>query len=216
MGTPNYASKILAAASSTSVGIFTAAGIATLGTTDLDTARRIIVWGSSALGSTITVTGLSESRGPISETIATSTGVGTAVQTTQDFLRVTAISLSSAVSSTLGYLGTSSQGGTLWQVINTTVTPINLGFQLDITSPSTVVVASLEYSLDQPIYNIAANAWLGSSLNTGPRPTISSMGSSVTLDAVGNINFPIAAYRMTISSTSSSAGSAAFVALQAG
>lgn len=213
---PTYITKNMAAASSTGVGTFSSGGVVVLSCTDLITGRRVIVWGSSALGASIAITGLSETLGPIGETVASSTTVGAAVQTIQDYRKVTGVTVSCGVASTAAYLGTSSQGGTPWFVVDTTRNPISVSFAVEITSPTTVVVASVEYSNDYPSYDPVSRTWVGSSPTTGPRPTISSMGSSLTADAVGRIDFPIAAWRVTMTSTSSGAGSIAASVFQAG
>jgi len=154
----------------------------------------------------------------ISETITTSTTVVSGGVTTQDFIKVTAVSVSCAFSNSSGggIIGTNTQGGTPWQVVDTTRNPISLEFNIDVTSPTTVAIVSFEYSMDYPTYDQNTRLWGGAAPTAGPRPTISSLGSSVTLDTIGNINFPIAAWRLTLTSTSSAAGSVAATILQSG
>lgn len=221
MGWPTTTyTKSLVTASSTSIGsISTAAGgTVTLSCVTLDTARRISVASASLSGPNYTITGLNQSGNVISELIIPSTTVVSAATTTQDFLKVTSVVLSCAVTNSSGgfIIGTTTQGGTPWVPIDTTRNPINISFLLDVTSPSTVVVASFETTQDYPNYNQQANAWVGPPTNTGPRPTISSLGSSVTVDTAATLTTPFVAWRMTITSSSSTAGSAAVSVLQSG
>lgn len=213
---PVYITKNLAAASSTGIGTFSSAGVVTLPTVTQATGRRIIVWGSSALGASVTLTGLSETGGIIAETVTSSTTPGTAVATTQDFTRVTAVTVSCGVASTTAYLGTNTQGGTPWYVVDTYDNPVNIAFLLDITSPSTVVAASFEYTFDYPSYDPNTRSWAGLTPAAGPRAVISSLGSSVTADANGVITSPITAWRVTVTSTSSAAGSVGATVVQSG
>ncbi len=215
---PIYVTKNLATGSSTGLGTFSSAGTVTLLTSiTLATGRRIIVWGSSALGASVVLTGLSETGTPLSETVATSTTPATAVESIQDFTALTAVTVSCAQASTTAYIGTSSRGGTPWTVVDTTRNPINLSFLLDITSPSTVVIASFEYAMDYPSYNPQTQLWNGATSPTrGPVPTISSLGSSVTADTAGAITSPISAWRITLTSSSSGAGSVGATVIQSG
>lgn len=215
---PNYVSKNLTAAASTGLGTFSSAGVITLLTSvDLGTGRRIIVWGTSALGSNMTLFGLNETLNPISEAIVTSTAVGGTVATVQDFRKLTSVTLSSGVTSTAAYFGTNTQGGTPWQATDVYRTPnVNLGFNIDITSPTTVSVVSFEYSMDYPSYDVQGRVWQGQNPTVGPKPTISSLGSSVTADTVGYINFPISCWRLTLTSSSSGAGSVTATVVQSG
>ncbi len=217
---PITVSKFLAAASSTSVGsISTAAGgTVTLSCATLDTARRISVFSASLSGPIYTITGLNETGNQITETITPSTTVVSAATTTQDFKKVTSVVLSCAITNSSGGLliGTTTQGGTPWTPVDTTRNPINVSFAIDITSPSTVVVASFEVTNDYPTYDQVSRLWGGASPTRGPQPTISSLGSSVTLDTFGLVTVPFAAWRVTITSSSSGAGSVSASVVQSG
>lgn len=217
---PTYISKSLATASSTSVGsISTAAGgTVTLSCATLDTARRISVFSASLSGPSYTITGLNQTLNQISEVISPSTTVVSVATTLQDFIKVTSVTLSCSVTNSSGgfLIGTSSQGGTPWQATDTTRSIFNLAFNIDITSPSTVVVASFEYSMDYPAYDVQSRTWAGQNPTVGPKPTISSLGSSLTLDGIGSITTPISAWRITLSSSSSSAGSVSAAVVQSG
>lgn len=212
---PASLTKNLAAASSTGIGTFSSAAAVTLNNTaSLGTGRRILIWGSSFLGATATITGTCEGGTIISESVATSTVSGGTAETTQDFLTVSAVTLSCAVTSTAGYIGTSSHGGTPWYVVDTFRNPMNVEFILSPTSTS--IIASLEYTLDYPSYNVQQSKWNTANSSAGPIPTISSLGSSVSANTAGLINFPIAAVRLTLTSSSSSAGSINATVLQSG
>ncbi len=217
---PILVTKSLATASSTSIGsISTAAGgTVTLSCATLDTARRISVFSASLSGPVYTITGLNQYLNQISETVTPSTTVVSVATTIQDFIKVTSVTLSCAVTNSSGgfLIGTSTNGGTPWVPVDTTRNPTNLSFNVDITSPSTVVVASFEYTNDYPSYDQVTRTWGGQNPTGGPKPTISSLGSSLTLDGVGSITTPIAAWRVTLSSSSSSAGSVAVTVVQSG
>lgn len=212
---PAYLTKNLATGSSTGVATFSSAGVVTLGGgTTLATGRRLLIWGSSALGATVKITGTSEGGTPISESVTSSTAVGGTAETIQDFASVTAITVSCAVASTTGYIGTSSRGGTPWYVVDTTRNPINVEFALNPSSTS--IVASLEYTLDYPSYNVQGGYWNTANSTSGPIATISSLGSSVSANTIGIINFPVSAVRLTLTSSSSAAGTINAAVLQSG
>lgn len=211
---PIYVTKNLIAASSAGIGSFSSAGaVGTLNSSSLGTGRRIIVWGSTSVATTFKITGTSESGTIISETI-TGSSVGSAVATTQDFLTVTAVTPgSTAITSTAGYIGTNTQGGTPWQVVDDYRNPINLGF--NVTPTTTAVTVSLEYTFQYPSY--VNGAWIGAGTSvSGPVPFISTACSSVTAATNGYVNFPVAAWRITLTSSSSSAGSAHGSVIQSG
>jgi hypothetical protein len=212
MGWPTtVVTKVLAAASSTSVGSITSSGIVTLSCATLDTARRISIFSASAGSPSFTITGLNQSGNQISETITPSTSVASNATTTQDFLKVSSIvgSCVSAGSSGGWLVGTSTVGGTPWAPIDTTRNPTYVSFQLQPTSSQTQT--SFEYSQSYPNYDPVAGAWVGSS--NGPQPTISSLGSSVVGPGTtqGYINFPIVAWRLTFASTVATATTQASV-----
>lgn len=211
---PVYVSKNISAASSAGVASFTSAGAITLNTSDLGTARRIIVWGSTSVAATFTIYGSDETGTPLSETVVGST-TGAVVTTTQDFRIVSSVAISGTITATGGYIGTSTQGGTPWQVVDTTRNPIGLSF--DVRPTSTSVVVSLEYSPDYPAYNPQNRNWPQSAnQSNGPYPTISTACSSVTAVTIGSISTPIAAWRLTLTSSSSGSGTAIALVTQSG
>jgi len=210
---PIYVTKNLIAASSTGIGTFSSAATSiTVNTSNLGTARRIIVWGSSSVATTFTIVGTNGEGLPLSEVI-TGSSIGSAVATTQDFLTVTSVTAAAGVASTAGYIGTNNQGGTPWKVIDTWRDPINVGF--NVTPTSTSVIASFEVTMDYPSYS-TATGWAGRNPNSGPVATISTACSSVTSDTNGSISYPFAAWRVTLTSTSSGAGSVNATVIQSG
>ena len=212
--------KVLAAASSTGLGSFSSAGVVTLNTSNMDTARRVIVWGSTSVETVITITGTNQFGSVISESVIGSTITGTAVATTQDFLSVTSVTMSTAgVTSTTGYIGTSTNGGTPWVSIDNTRRYPNLSFQL---SPgSTSITGSLEYTFDNVQYPWTNTTSTSTGTNTyrsgAPYPVISSLGSSVTSLTQGNLTLNPTAWRLTVSSTvTGSAGTFTATVIQSG
>lgn len=222
---PIRVTKVLAAASSTGIGSFSSAGTVTLtnsaGVT-LDTARRIAVWGTTAVETLITVTGTNELGQTISEILLGSSATGVITETTQDFKTVTRVSVSSAgVTSTAGYIGTSSHGGTPWKIVDQTKNPITLNFQLD--PGSTAILGSLEYTFGAISY--VNGAWLNpTSTSSGtatfrsgaPFPVISSLGSSVSAVTQNSLSNGAHAWRVTLTSSSSGAGTLSATVIQSG
>lgn len=209
MGWPTtFVTKSLLAASSTSIGSFSSAGVMTLSCAVLDTPRRIVIAGTSGLGTAATITGLTYGNQVITESVVTSSIPGGTVQTTQDFIKVTSISLSSnpaLTSSQGGIIGTSSQGGTPWFQVDTNQNPFNLMFSL--TPASSQTQTSFEWTMDDPVYNPATGLWVGCAFSSrGPQPQVSSLGSSVIGPTTTNsaLNTPIIAWRITFSSSGSS------------
>ena len=210
---PIVVTKNLIAASSGGIATFSSAATTiTVNSSSLGTARRIVVWGSTSVATTFTITGTNGEGLPLSEVI-TGSSVGTAVATTQDFLTVTSVTAAAGVTSTAGYVGTNTQGGTPWKVIDTWLNPVNVGF--NVTPTTTGVVASLEVAMDYPSYSTASK-WAGQNPTTGPAATISTACSSVTSATNGSISYPFAAWRVTLTSSSSGAGSVNATVIQSG
>lgn len=219
---PIRVTKVLAAASSTGIGSFSSAGVVTLNTASgvtLDTGRRVIVWGSTAVDSPVLITGTNQFGTVISESVYGSTITGTATATTQDFLSVTSVTVSTAgVTSTTGYIGTSTNGGTPWTVIDNTRPYPNLSFQL---SPTTTgIQASLEYTFDYiqyPWINTTSTSTGTNMYRSGaPFPVISSLGSSVAALTQGNLTINPTAWRVTLSSSATGAGTIVATVIQSG
>lgn len=212
---PINVSKYLPTGSTNAVGTFSSAGVVTLGTgATFTTGRRVIVVGSSALGATVKITGLSESGTPISESVASSTTPGTAVQTTQDFLSVTAVTVSCAQASTTGFIGTSSQGSTPWYISDLTRNPIN--FEFYVRPTSTGVTATLEYTFDYPSYDVQGGLWNTQNSTAGPIAIASTVITALATAGFENKTIPLAAWRIVLTSSSSAAGGVAGTVIQSG
>jgi hypothetical protein len=237
MANPTYLSKTLITASSTIVGTLSSAspGVAVLNTASLDTQRRIIIWSASGTLATasFTITGTREggsgsAKGvPASGTTVTETitgpASGTTVSTTQDFLSVTSVSASSVIA-TMATFGTNTLGGTPWQSVNLHVTPVQIGGAITFSSSANSMVAQVDYTMDSPFtFGTPAPGGLPALINAVPIVfTSTTVFSSAVSNVSGPINFigtattPIVAWRMTLTSSSSSAGNVNISAVQAG
>lgn len=198
---PIYVSKTLGVAASTNaIGSLSTAAVLVVNSSNLGTQRRITVWPTSGGGdvsASFTIIGTQEGGVPQRETITGSTGGGTIIATTQDFLTVTTVQASCSPL-TLGVtFGTNTQGGSRWVTTNDAISPMNLGFALSFSSSAAATVASLEYTLDDPTSTVSSLPY-----NTGPKAFISTAASSVAITTTGLINFPVAAWRVTYTSTS--------------
>lgn len=233
-------SNTLGSFSTATVTAYTSGAGATIGTssgataTTLDTARRIIVWSSAAAsdGLRITITGLSESGATISETIVGSSAAGSVKTTTQDFLSITSVSFSSQ--NTLGaaiHFGTNTQGGTPWKIIDQgTPEPLNFSMALTFNSTISTTLANLEVTLDDPTNTIPAPPRFLSTAPTVQVPftpvsfiqaftgstALSTANAAQTAPAFGTITSNIAAWRLTLTSSSSTAGGLQATAMQYG
>lgn len=230
---PQYVSKTLLIASSTGIGTLSTASVSTVNSSNLDTQRRIIVWGSSntSTSATITIIGTREGGTPVRETVTgpASAGAGATatVATTQDFLSVTSVSASSVLSAPLTF-GTNTTGGTPWKPVNNHgALPVQVGCYL--TLSSSAITVSMEMTMDDP--TTAFYAGSGGSgpgvpgglvavggqqipYNVPPQVINCTNFSSVTANTFGCINatstgggyqVPIWGWRMTLTSTSTAA-----------
>lgn len=219
-----YLQKTLIAASSTGIGTISSAGTATLNTSQLDTQRRVTVWstGATLASASYTVIGTREGGGTLRETITGPTS-NAAVATTQDFLSVTSI-LASSVTTSQATIGTNTQGGTAWKPANVQITPMEIGAALTFSSTANSMVASLEYTMDDPTLcgGIQVQGGAAIPFNAVPISVISTAFSSAAGNTWGRLNLagsaviPIGWWRMTLTSSSSGAGSVNAAVVQAG
>lgn len=214
---PIYLNKNLVVASSTGLGSISSAAVpvVTIKTSALDTPRRIqfsSTGGNVSSGVTFTVTGTIEGGGTKTETVFASTG---AAITTLDYLTLTSVLVSCA---TLPIsIGTNNTGGTRWVVVDEFgMDPIN--GSITFSSSSNGMTGSLEWTMDDP-----TGVWPISRLGQAfPQPTvwISSIVNNVSAATEGIINIdgqlpvPVSAVRLTITSSSSSAGTVYATILQ--
>lgn len=217
---PIYVSKNLTAASSNGLGsVSTAAtSVVTLNTSALDTGRRIVFY-STADGSAMTfaVTGYGDQRtAAFSESVRGSTASGLAATTTSDFSRLTSVSVSSNANIPF-LIGTSSVGGTQWKLTNWYgQPPMQIGAALVFSTSANGVTGQIDLTMDDPtqvfpngavptVFNSTAHGSVAASTNTW---------GIVNLDV--NTLTPVAAWRLTITSSSSGAGTVSATVMQAG
>lgn len=240
-----YLTKSITASSSSTLGSFSsgtvtttytsgvAATITTTGAnaTQLDTARRIIFWSSAAASDSLVInlTGTSESGATISETIVGSSAAGAARATTQDFASLTSVSFSSTPNVKIN-IGTNTQAGTAWKIFDQNIETFNFSATIAFNSTISTTLANLELTNDDPTNTVKAPARF---LSTSPTlqvpftPTtfisqtagstlLSTANASQTTPAFGNITTAAAAWRITLTSSSSTAGSLQATGLQLG
>lgn len=221
-----YIQKSLIAASSTGIGTLSSAspGVATLNTSQLDTQRRIAIWstGATLASASFTVAGTREGGGTLKETITGPTS-NAAVTTTQDFLSVTSVSASSVIANQ-AMIGTNTQGGSPWKPANLQIAQQEIGCALTFSSTANSMAASMEFTMDDPTI-VSSNTVPGGQVapfNVVPVSVISTAFSSATgntwgrLNAVGAATMPIGWWRMTLTSSSSTAGNVNAAVIQAG
>ncbi len=204
MATPIILRKQLTAASANNLALSqtptsgTPLTLTALAATGLDSMRRILLTtGSEASQRTLVLTGKGNEGEVISETLTIpATTVGT-VQSLRDYLTLTsALPLGGGWSNAVT-LGTSAVGSSEPQIVNWHVTSFEIGFALELISGTGI--ASLEVTRDIPyapiqIYNpgyaimAPINLWY-------PWPELNSVEGS----AIGTVDDPITAFRLTIS-----------------
>jgi len=223
---PIYVSKNLAAASSNALGSISTAvpSVVTLNTSNLDTGRRIIFTSTAADTSslTLTFTGLGEQRSKaFSESVLGSTaGAGTNATTTSDFLSISSVTTSSNANVPI-LIGTSSVGGTQWHLTNWQTSPsMQLGGALIFSTSANGMTGRIDFCMSDPTqtYPGLSSAAVPTVFNS---TRVLSVGTTST-NAWGIVNSdaaalcPIAAWRLTITSSSSGAGTVYANILQAG
>jgi hypothetical protein len=245
MGQQIVLNKTLVASSSLTLGLFSSAATtaytsgssAQIGTssgaiaTTLDTDRRIILWstGGDLTGLTAKITGTNAEGDTVVETVVGSSASGVVRTTVQDFNSVTSIVFSSQnpIAAAL-HVAISSRGGTPWTVTNTWADPFDLTAVITMSATGNSMAANFETTLED----------ITQATIPGPTKTISSTPTTIVpwyptpvilqaagstfvstaIDAVtvGNITTPIAAWRVTLTSSSSTAGTMGVSVLQSG
>lgn len=215
-----YVSKSLAAASSNGLGsISTAAtSVVTLNTSNLDTARRIVFY-STAGSSTVTYTvkGIIEGGGTQTETVIGSSTAGTAATTLWDYQSVTSVSVSSNMN-IAAIIGTSSVGGTPWRLTDWDKDPIQLSAAITFSTSNNGMTGQIDITIDDPtsIYDNPFRTVPIPFNSTSPVGTAASTNSIGIVNVDGSAIYPVAAWRLTITSSSSSAGTVYANVMQAG
>jgi hypothetical protein len=244
MAQPITITKSLVASSSLALGLFSSAATtaytsgssAQIGTssgavaTALDTGRRIALWSTAAdmSGLLVTISGQSSAGRSMVETVAGATASGRVRETIQDFYQVNSITFSSL--NPIGaamHVATSSHGGTPWITTDTWRTPFDLSAVITLSATGNSMSANFECCVDDISQTVPQQIRTISSDGLTPMPwyplpfisqTPGSTFISTAIDALtmGNITTPIAAWRVTLTSSSSTAGALGVSVLQSG
>lgn len=217
---PIYVSKQLSLASSNGVGSIStaAASVVTLNTSTFDTARRLQFTSTASSSSvTYTLTGVIEGGGIKTETLVGSS-VGAAVYTAWDYISVKSVTVSSNLNIAT-QIGTSSIGGTPWKITESMESLQSLGGALQFSSSGNGMTAQFDFTMDDPTaafypdpYHVSPQVFN----STSPVGTAASTNSFGVIAVDGNTLVPLYAWRMTITSSSSSAGTVYGTVVQSG
>jgi hypothetical protein len=237
--------KALSASSSNTLGSFSSAATTlytsganfTVGTasgavaTPLDTQRRIALWSTAADQSSllVTLTGLNDNGDIVKESIIGSTAASTITRTTvQDFATVTSVSFSSAPLEGALHIATNTKGGTPWILADTWRDPFSLGAVITLSSTVNSMAANFEITTEDITQSYVPGPTKVISTSPSvtvpwyPTPVISQVAGSTFLSTaidaatLGVFTAPFAAWRVTLTSSSSTAGAAGIEVLQAG
>ena len=218
---PIYVSKNLSAASSNGIGSISTAAtpVVTVNTSQLDTGRRIVFYSTADASSmTLTFAGQSEGLTAISESVVGSTASGIAATTTLDFQSVTSVTASSNANIPF-IIGTSSVGGTPWKVTNWHISPMSLGGTITFSTSANGMTARYDITMDDPsgAYPCPTHGSVPIVYNSTSHIGVAcSTDSWGVLNADANTVVPITAWRLTLTSSSSGAGTVSGAVLQAG
>ena len=192
---PVTISKTLAAASANSIaasqsGTANTALTLTSAVVTLDTQRRVLITSAgNDSGITFAITGTSESGNVITEKLTG--GNVAAVGSVNDYLTVTKIVPSGNTAAAVT-VGTSSIGSTPWKNASWNMAPFSLEVE---TVVSGTVTYSLEYTLSK--FWEPSNSPLSNGYATNVK---TSAVSNATAAAANTFTFPIAGWRLTVSS----------------
>lgn len=218
---PVYLNKALNAASSNGIGSVSTAvpSVVTVNTSLLDTGRRI-VFTSTGDASTLTLTFVGKIEGgqTLTEAVKGSTATGINATTVSDFVSITTISISSNANIPI-LVGTSSVGGTPWKVCDYFAPSVpSLAGGIVFTTSANSMTGSIEMTMDDPtlVTTISTKQVPSVFVSTSHISTPCSTTSFGFVNNDGNTVMPIAAYRLTLTSSSSQAGSINAVILQSG
>lgn len=218
---PVYLSKTLAAASSNGLGSISTAvpSVITFNTSNLDTARRVVFTSTGDASSlTVTFTGKTETGTIVSEAVHGSTATGINATTTADFLSLTAVSISSNANIPF-LIGTSSVGGSPWKIVDY-YSPTNpaISAALIFSTSANGMTGSIEVTLDDPtnITSFTSRTVPFVFTSTSHVSVPASTNSFGVVNNDGNNLIPIAAYRLTVTSSATGAGTVFATVLQSG
>lgn len=222
MGVTYLPPKLLVALSSAGLGSVSTAAtpVTTLNTSALDTARRVAIF--STAGSTsmaVTITGVIEGGGVKTEVIIGSSSANTQSNSVWDYISLTSVSASSNPNIVVN-IGTSSQAGSPWKLTDWTKAPQDLSGYITLSTSANSMSGRFDITLDDPTFTtpravpVTVPAVFNSTSVVGTAASTNSFGP-LNVDA-GGIVFPVAAWRLTITSSSTSAGTVSGAVLQAG
>jgi hypothetical protein len=214
--------KLLVALSSAGLGSVSTAAtpVTTLNTSALDTGRRVAIF--STAGSTsmaVTVTGIIEGGGVKTEVIIGSSSANTQINSIWDYTSLLSVTTSSAPNIVVN-IGTSSMAGTPWRLTDWNKTPQDLSGQITFSTSANGMTGRFDVTLDDPtfvtgraspitvptVFNSTSLVGVQASTNSFDRLAVNPAGTP----------FPIAAWRLTITSSSTSAGSVSGAVFQGG
>ena len=159
----------------------------------LDTQRRISILSSGDDSALVwTVYGTNDAGAAISEQVAGGNAV--AVVTLQDFATVTQIAGNGATAGTV-QVGTNSTGSTRWVLFDRQMKFPSVGIQLEF--PDAAATASIETTMDSPLAPLVIYAG-GTPAPPVPTPVGWAGLTGQMATAQGNINLPVAAWRLTV------------------
>jgi hypothetical protein len=222
MGVTFVGPKLLVALSSAGLGSVSTATtpVTTLNTSALDTARRVAIF--STAGSTsmaVTVTGIIEGGGTKTEVIIGSSTANFQSNSVWDYISLTSVVTSSAPNIIVN-IGTSSQAGTPWKLVDGNKTPQDLSGYITLSTSANSMSGRFDITLDDPtgITGRASPVTVPTVFNStsvvGAQCSTNTLGP-LNVDAAG-IMFPVAAWRLTITSSSTSAGTVSGAVMQTG
>lgn len=198
MSQPRYLTKSLTAGSATAISasqtplaggnLLINGSLASGGVATLSSQRQVLLtFAADETGRTFVVYGTDDQGIAIQETVA---GAAATATTALNYKTVTRISIDAASAGAIT-VGTNGVGATPWQIVNTNISPVNLGIGVAITG---TVNFSVQYTYDDPS-------------GTYPNPVASSPTAwpltalaSKSANTDSSITFPIAAYRLLINS----------------
>lgn len=192
MSLPNVVTYNLAASSATSLvnAMAAATTIMTMATTVLDTQRRVLLtFATDETANTFTIVGTNQAGFAVTEAV-----VGVNASTTQSNLDFKTVSSITALVATGGTTsaGTNGVGSSLWQIMNWHVQPTDISCAGIVTSTSTAVVYSVEYTYDDP-NNLPTSA-------TYPIPFVHQNMNALSSTGDALITGPVCGVRLTINS----------------
>lgn len=213
MGQPIQFTKALIAANATSVAAVQARGSSgnlTLGTTSLDSQRRLaITLTASNSGAVIIIAGTNDGGNAIGETITVG-ATATAVASAMDYKSVTSIS-STTLTGNIS-VGTNGTGSSPWILANYWSTP---GIHVAVTAPNaTSATYTTEYTLDPDPCGIRSSAVTAvAAFSAALQTAITTSSTALITAGTSGIPVPVSAWRVT---TTTGTGSLIVQALDSG